>query len=25
MERVVEENGKGRWEYFGELWEFREE
>ena len=25
MERVVEENGKGRWEYFGGLWEFREE
>lgn len=25
MERVVEENGKGRWEYFGELWEFHEE
>jgi len=25
MERVVEENGKGRWEYFGGLWEFHEE
>jgi len=25
MERVVEENGKGRWEYFGGLWKFREE
>jgi ABC-type branched-subunit amino acid transport system substrate-binding protein len=25
MERVVEENGRGRWEYFGGLWEFREE
>jgi len=25
MERVVEENGKARWEYFGGLWEFHEE
>jgi hypothetical protein len=25
MERVVEESGQGRWEYFGELWEFHEE
>ena len=25
MERVIEENGKGRWEYFGELWEFHED